>query len=368
MKKVFSLLTVITVIISVLPLYDCNVYASDDVFSTDYVEEYISENKADIISIVSGELDNLNQFTFATISGQIDICKPFSVPTYRCFYNDVKRSNGDVLYSIVSSNNQAIGLLKMIRGYEETSTGDYESVIYPRFYYISENSSRNISDGAAFFYISKEDNNISDDVDGGVSCTGIYSISADGNISAIYYKCDGNYSDEITNAYENTIAIPDNKVDYRKIADYNNSIEYSEAVISFQYEPTDNIMKTGSNYAYYIRNKSGKYLTYQKGKFILSERLDNSNSQKFAIIPSRTGGDYTIRPIENMQSTISFNKNNNIIIRTSYFNEYCYVIGTDISNKFTVMTACDNGKVITAEYHSDKHDFFKQDWLLEYSA
>lgn len=363
MKKVYSLLAMILTTYFAFSLTS-PVYASDDIFSKEYVIEYMSDNKADIITQISNELNKVNENSINTITGKIEVREPFSMPKYRCVYNDIKRNYGDELYSVVSCGNQALGLLKFIRAYEETPDGNYEEKIYTYFYYISENSCRTLSDGISFFYLSREDKNPKNWVDGGVSCTGIYSVSSSGSVSAIYYDCEDIYSDEVRNEYENSIDVSGISPDYEKLSDYNNTLTNSDSIIAFNYKHTDNAMKTGKEYVYRIRSKTGKYLTAEGGKFYVSDYAEENTSQCFVVTTGHKGG-YTISPLGKDKISLKYRNSNNLTINTSYFDGYCSVIGVKSANSFSVLTLNKQNKIIFEKYHSDKYEYYTQDWFFE---
>ena len=91
--------------------------------------------------------------------------------------------------------------------------------------------------------------------------------------------------------------------------------------------------------------------------------LSDSESQYFAITKNGKGG-YTISPAGE-KSSLSCHSGNSLEINTSYYGEYCSVIGVRIGDRFIVLTINKQGKLVFAKYHSDKYDYYTQDWYFE---
>ena len=362
MKKLICLLVFVSAVCLSAFALSASVYADNDNFTEKYIEKYLSENRADITSKISDKLDEVNENSVNTVSGTIDIREPFTMPIYRCYYDDVKMSSGDEMYSVISCEDQALGLLKFTRSITETPDGRDEEKVYTDFYYLSESSCRSLSDGISFFYLSREGTDAINDLDGGVSTTGIFSAAKCGKAAGVYYSCDDIYSEEVRNEYENYIGLSGITPDYKLLSDKNNTLTNCGSMMSFDYKIKDTAMKLGKDQLYRIRSKTGEYLTVRSGKFCMSE-LSDSESQYFTIIKNGKGG-YTISPAGE-KSSLSCRSGNSIEINTSYYGEYCSVIGVRSGDRFIVLTINKQGKLVFAKYHSDKYDYYTQDWYFE---
>ena len=362
MKKSLGLSAFVSAFLASAFVLSSAAYADNNAFDGKYITEYLSDSKADITAEISQKLDEVNENSVNTVSGKISIRQPFKMPVYRCYYDDVKMSSGDELYSVVSCGDEVLGLLKFTRSITETPDGRDEEKVYTDFYYLSESSCRSLSDGISFFYLSREGTDAINDLDGGVSTTGIFSAAKCGKAAGVYYSCDDIYSEEVRNEYENYIGLSGITPDYKLLSDKNNTLTDCANIMSFNYKCKDTAMKLGKDQLYRIRSKTGEYLTAKSGKFCMSE-LSDSESQYFTIIKNGKGG-YTISPAGE-KSSLSCRSGNSIEINTSYYGEYCSVIGVRSGDRFIVLTVNKQGKLVFAKYHSDKYDYYTQDWYFE---
>lgn len=360
MKRIISVLTVTVMIMFWFSGYtyaaDGRAYSFESKLTPETITKYVSSHSSEISEYISSELDKAAMIKPDLSDMEIKVGQVFTIPTYFAKTDKIQSSLGNSYTSAVYSDGEVIGLLHYMFNalYVDTDLTDY---IYISFEYLSENSNRSYDNGISFFrYVTGEaeyDNIIAGN---------IFSILPDNSISGVCCSVDDNRADEEQiNLYENILIQPVTTPKYSDISKYNNVSKVYGEIIGFNYKPFEHSLKSGNADGYYIRCKTGKYLTYKNGKYYMSEySAENAENQKFTLTLSENGSGYNICPILTQDKPMSFNGIKNLSIQLSSFNEYCVTIGSE-NYKLT-----DTGNnVVFARYHTNKHDYFRQDWFID---
>ena len=361
MKKIFLLLFSVVLMF----IFGCNIRVYAYSITPDFVKNYVSENKEKYVQLISNELDEINAVSLRPIYGEIKITEAFQIPDFNRESGKIRDFATDTHYAAVISGNEVIGLLSFIDTpwytLEEHEIG--EDFIYSAFKYISENSNRDITNGISFYNVIP----IGDEqtaLNGAMLIETKYTVNSDNVSYAVFYDCFDRHYPGRSKGNENVLKLPELTPDYMQISSYNYISSETDYIMKFNYELKDNNIQTDSYHRYYLKTKSEKYLTYQNGKYFLSDYSESEN-QTFIILPCSDGVSYTIRPTTRKNAAMSRKGDTSMRFAVSYLDGYYLSIGTENENGYYALTETAENDVLFKKYHSGDVKFTNQDWRIE---
>lgn len=312
----------VKLLISIIALLSVSIMSDDVAYAVANVDfiNYVTTDECKVrITLEITERIKANQSDFSDQSGQYCIGKPYSLSYYNVPTKSFISSNkyiDNVKYSKVYKDDKLVGLIRYMNTIDTSNMG-IEYFIIPEWvgeYYqdVPLFCGQSVVEKDGEESLRYSDNNF------------IYGII--NNKSYVMFNgYDTFYGYKLSTDFYSAITITGTTEDLQSLNDTN--------IQDVMYTTTINFMDLDKiRFDYYlIKNKYGKVLTYDNGKYLLSDYTGDINQHFY--IKTNQDGTYSFSAICSGKK-MSVNCNTHFLISSAYLNEHIYQIIDNDSHRF----------------------------------